>query len=793
MSSSSTNNQNGSSSFMDNLRQLFAECDLDRSGSLGRAEFKELCKRIGLNMGAADETFERLDIDKNEQITFDEFVAGFQQYSRTAGSPTTNSSSSAAGSSSSAAAAAATRLSPGARSRARTSPASSGAGHSSPPPMHLGSNSSSPIGSGPNSALHLMQQVPGAGSFDFAPAAPAALGRAPQTAHSAGDYHRQLSLDNVVVYSNDGLQQHSQDFVGQFGNTSGQFGSLLSNSSGSLAGSSQVKTMQDLLDCVQKLQSENQQLTQIFFKDKREREVYISQLGEEFDHQLREVEERAQRRAREELEGEKRHLREMMQQERETLEQHYETLEKISKFVKSPDGSGLVLVNGELESEPGACGPGSEAAGGQTIEKVKSQLEDTFMENRQLKRSLLDTKTDVAMIWKEMEKLKRQYEDKLSSAYEKHRETQSECDHIKQQLSLMKDSNRKLQDASDVITNYITDRVEPVIKVASGCNLSERDEQAALEHLNGVLRANSAANSRRGSILSEYLIADGDEEEEAEEPGRATTNNRLKAGASPGPNRPDAVDAPREAPEIRLQVPPASQPGAPRMAPIPPKKQQVKEQLPEVETGGHQLEGAKGAQAREAFSISRRRESSGSSSTSAGGASSKRQVSANKDKAAAKSAETAAQSGPGAKAAEQKSAKQSDAGSAKPSQAPSGGGIKNFGRNLLLAARSQSDAKQSDKPAAPAAKLAEGPPPRATSVEEPPQQQPSVEPADGPSKATFNVILVGDSFVGKSSFAARFIEGNFVQGLISNCSIDFKTKSYKVDGENYTINLWDTA
>ena len=72
-------------------------------------------------------------------------------------------------------------------------------------------------------------------------------------------------------------------------------------------------------------------------------------------------------------------------------------------------------------------------------------------------------------------------------------------------------------------------------------------------------------------------------------------------------------------------------------------------------------------------------------------------------------------------------------------------------------------------------------------------EDPIIEPADGPSKATFNIILVGDSFVGKSSFAARFIEGSFVQGLISNCSIDFKTKSYKVDNVNYTVNLWDTA
>lgn len=102
----------------------------------------------------------------------------------------------------------------------------------------------------------------------------------------------------------------------------------------------------------------------------------------------------------------------------------------------------------------------------------------------------------------------------------------------------------------------------------------------------------------------------------------------------------------------------------------------------------------------------------------------------------------------------------------------------------MLGNRTQSDAKPKEH----IAELAE-----AKSLSADHADDPIIEPSDGPSVATFNIILVGDSFVGKSSFAARFIEGNFVQGLISNCSIDFKTKSYKVDGVNYTVNLWDTA
>lgn len=589
---------------MDNLKQLFAECDTDKNGSLGRDEFHQLCAKIGLDSAAARETFERLDVDGDDRITFDEFAAGFSQYSKQSATP---------------------------------SPPPPTSGSSSPSDQAGRSRSSARIRSASGSKLSALARQKNAGQIGVmslgstssscsAGSSSAASSRAtePSSHVEANSRLMDAAADQAevpIMVS----QYEPKSIIYDSENQSG-FGSLMSDSS-----LNQVKTFQELFECIQKLQNENQILSQTFFKDKREREEYISQLGEEFDQQVKEVEERANRRARQELEAERKRLREMMQAERETLRHHYQTIEKMSKLIKSNviDADGNAISEALLADDAG------------NISSVKSKLEDTYLENRRLKKSLLDTKSDVALIRKEMEKLKHQYEIKLSSAYEKNDETRNECDHIKQQLDLMKDSNRRLQDASDVITNYITDKIDPVIKVAytlgedadSGYFLSPNAGPAS--HLSG----HSRPGSRKGSILSEYLNAD-----ESDDMDKAAANF-----------------------QARLEAP----------------KSQSKEsdtQLLTTEPVKH---------------------------------------------------------------------------------------------SKLNSTKTEVSTKTSP----------------VTST----LNDAAIEKSDGESKATFNIILVGDSFVGKSSFAARFMEGTFVQGLISNCSIDFKTKAYKVDGVNYTINLWDTA
>jgi hypothetical protein len=795
------------SAFMENLRQLFGECDRDQSGSLGPDEFKMLCEKIGLSKEMADETFKRLDIDQNSQITFEEFAAGFNKYTQQqqkqhqqqppAAPPTPAKQSTVAQQPGAAsprtgtphvhhpnqASRASTTSSPVTRrAQSRASPSNNGAA------VSLGSTGSSSnltmSGRSTSSSTgaqieHCLSSTDLYSSCELA--AKAGVDQQQQKAAGANN--------DVIVYSSDLIDDNYADQA----NSSSQFGSFMS-SSGSF---NQLKTMQDLLECVQKLQNENQILTQIFFKDKREREEYISQLGEEFDQQLREVEERANRRAKEELELEKKRLREMMQAERETLQHHYQTLEKMSKLVKSSS-------NGMPNDGDG-------------ISKVKSQLEDTFMENRQLKKSLMDTKTDVALIWKEMEKLKKQYEAKLSNAYEKQRETQHECDHIKLQLNLMKDSNRKLQDASDVITNYITDKVEPVIKVA----MEPSDDPNGDNSLGGPNNSSSrsinqsASNSRRGSILSEYLNNNNNDDDDEEgrsaydlesmasslgasETSRQTTKQHQLQQPAPtsGPpasnllKRMNGLETSLSRNQRFNQSTTSSSTTASdnHLLVVPPPEQPLSAAASSNTPDAQDSNNSRGSPDKQTTPIKAQADSSTTSSEhTTQAASGTRNAKVSNDTIESKQWCNHTARWPGSSVlnrpgfAVQHRCQQINKYAGSDTNQKSG--FKNIGRHFGLGGRSQSDAKPKEPNELTEAK----------SMSADHADEPSVEPTDGPSVATFNIILVGDSFVGKSSFAARFIEGNFVQGLISNCSIDFKTKTYKVDGVNYTVNLWDTA
>lgn len=725
--------------FMDNLKQLFAECDTDKSGCLAREEFHELCTKIGLNKEAADETFNRLDIDKNGRITFDEFTAGFNQYKQT------NTKSSLNEPAQSQAVPKSSPSLPILTSSTFDDQSSSNNDHidrnkrrESPPLISssipkVAGKLPSVSGRIPNNKGKLSPNSSAASRKQASPLGVMSLGSTGSSStsnllttsttgrsSSAGNDYSDLNSNdsaypnfnndsNTTSKDRDSVIIYSSDNIGDYDQASGnsdQFGSLMS-STGSF---NQVRNMQDLLECVQKLQSENQILSQIFFKDKREREEYINQLGEEFDLQVKEVEERANKRAREELESEKRRLREMMQAERETLQHHYQTIEKMSKLIKTS-------ANNRADE-------------GESIDKVKIKLEDTYMENRQLKKSLLDTKTDVALIWKEMEKLKEQYEDKLSSAYKRNNETRNECDHIKQQLNLMKDSNRKLQDASDVITNYITDKVDPVIKCAtSGEEDSTNGNQLINSNSNHKIGISSQSSSRRGSILSEYINGsnqlihnsyDLEKETICDDFGdvKLETTTTPDKNSKRNSNTSYSMSADQSSIESNhnLRKSNHKQQHTTSLVELSkPKEFKVRHSKHsascnrKLNTGRHFFIGSRGIQSEAYEPSSNLKIHEIDNNTSS-----------------------------------------------------NNGRISRSILNLRSLSLDNSDF-------------------------------PLVEPSDGPSKATFDIILVGDSFVGKSSFAARFMEGTFVKGLVSNCSIDFKTKSYKIDGINYTVNIWDTA
>uniref|UniRef100_A0A5K3EJG8 Ras and EF-hand domain-containing protein n=1 Tax=Mesocestoides corti TaxID=53468 RepID=A0A5K3EJG8_MESCO len=57
----------------------------------------------------------------------------------------------------------------------------------------------------------------------------------------------------------------------------------------------------------------------------------------------------------------------------------------------------------------------------------------------------------------------------------------------------------------------------------------------------------------------------------------------------------------------------------------------------------------------------------------------------------------------------------------------------------------------------------------------------------------FRVVMVGDSSVGKTCFMYRFCTGDFYYNARATVGIDFKTKNMMIDGNVYTIEIWDTA
>ncbi|KAJ2612069.1 Ras- protein Rab-18 [Coemansia sp. RSA 1365] len=61
--------------------------------------------------------------------------------------------------------------------------------------------------------------------------------------------------------------------------------------------------------------------------------------------------------------------------------------------------------------------------------------------------------------------------------------------------------------------------------------------------------------------------------------------------------------------------------------------------------------------------------------------------------------------------------------------------------------------------------------------------------------ATFKILLIGDSNVGKSSIIRRFTDDKFLSPEETNATIgvDFKVTMYDVDEKRYKLAIWDTA
>lgn len=63
------------------LLVLFNACDIDGSGYIGKDEVREICAKFSIPTTDADSIFEDLDRDGDGKISFQDFEAGFDEYS----------------------------------------------------------------------------------------------------------------------------------------------------------------------------------------------------------------------------------------------------------------------------------------------------------------------------------------------------------------------------------------------------------------------------------------------------------------------------------------------------------------------------------------------------------------------------------------------------------------------------------------------------------------------------------------------------------------------------------------
>jgi small GTP-binding protein len=59
--------------------------------------------------------------------------------------------------------------------------------------------------------------------------------------------------------------------------------------------------------------------------------------------------------------------------------------------------------------------------------------------------------------------------------------------------------------------------------------------------------------------------------------------------------------------------------------------------------------------------------------------------------------------------------------------------------------------------------------------------------------ATYKIVVVGSSTVGKSSIVQRLIQGTFTEDGTTTCGADFYTYACPVNSENVKLQIWDTA
>ncbi|KAJ5070768.1 ras-related protein rabd2a-like [Anaeramoeba ignava] len=57
----------------------------------------------------------------------------------------------------------------------------------------------------------------------------------------------------------------------------------------------------------------------------------------------------------------------------------------------------------------------------------------------------------------------------------------------------------------------------------------------------------------------------------------------------------------------------------------------------------------------------------------------------------------------------------------------------------------------------------------------------------------YKILLVGDSGAGKSCLVLRYCDETYTDSYISTIGVDFKTRTFELNGDTIKLQIWDTA
>ncbi|GFY46542.1 ras and EF-hand domain-containing protein [Trichonephila inaurata madagascariensis] len=159
-------------------------------------------------------------------------------------------------------------------------------------------------------------------------------------------------------------------------------------------------------------------------------------MEEELDNQVKEAELKMRLKAQEQVEDERKTLQSRMDSELDKLQSHLVLMEKVYSWLRTQPTEQRDI----------------------RLDEVRTKLDEAVHENRQLRMSLLDTQTSIALMRSELLQLRTMYEEKcreLSSERERILEVLQEQDHLSRQLNLLHDANKRLLDSHDALRNNV--------------------------------------------------------------------------------------------------------------------------------------------------------------------------------------------------------------------------------------------------------------------------------------------------------------------------------------------------